>query len=107
MLISCTHYTKIIKCEFMSGNDKKENNGLDKLPDIEHSEFTPIPDTGEEPPKPTKDDKALDSVEKDFNREKTVQHIKQTLWQNKRVRITMIAMGGLAMMSYFAWVFVR
>ena len=50
------------------------------------------------------DDKSLDTVEKDFNREKTMTHLHQTLWQNRRVRYTLIAMGGLLMLSYFAWV---
>ncbi len=50
------------------------------------------------------EDDSLDKVEKDFNREKRMQHLKETLWQNKRVRFTMIAMSGLLMISYFAWV---
>lgn len=48
--------------------------------------------------------KSFDSVEKDFEREKRIEHIRQTLWQNKRVRYTLIAMGGLLMISYIAWV---
>ena len=48
--------------------------------------------------------KSFDSVENDFNAEKRIQHIKETLWQNKRVRYTLIAMGGLLMISYTVWV---
>jgi len=50
------------------------------------------------------DDKSLDTVEKDFVKEKRIEAIKQTLWKNKRVRITLIAMGGLLMIVYVAWV---
>ena len=75
----------------MSGKGDEKENGLDEE---RNSEFTP----------PPQDDNALDSVERDFNREQTKEQIKKTLWQNKRVRISLISMGGLAMMAYVAWV---
>ncbi len=50
------------------------------------------------------DDKSLDTVEKDFVREKRIIAIKQTLWKNKRIRMSLISMGGLLMVVYIAWV---
>lgn len=84
--------------------DKNIEEKIDKILDesnetdeSQHNEF-------KVPPENEIDDSSLDKVEKDFNREKQVEHIKETLWQNKKVRMSLIAMGGLAMMSYIAWV---
>lgn len=60
--------------------------------------------SADEKPDKEIDDKSLDTVEKDFVKEKRIDAIKQTLWQNKRVKYTLIAMGGLLMVIYIAWV---